>query len=58
MGQYNAGSVRRGFQVFAKNCGNCHGNIHRKYDAVLDRGYKQLELAVQLEFCKNLIGNG
>jgi len=34
MGQYNAGSVRRGFQVFAKNCGNCHGNLHRKYDAV------------------------
>lgn len=45
MGQYNAGSVRRGFQVFAKNCGNCHGNLHRKYDAVQDRGYRQLELA-------------
>merc|ERR1711957_991662 len=41
MGQYDAGSVRRGFQVFAKNCGNCHGNIHSKYDKVLDRGYRQ-----------------
>lgn len=46
MGVYDAGSVRRGFQVFAKNCGNCHGYIHRKYDAVLDKGYHQLELAV------------
>lgn len=45
MGAYDAGSVRRGFQVFAKNCGNCHGNLHRKYDAVLDKGYRQLELA-------------
>ena len=45
LGAYNAGSVRRGFQVFAKNCANCHGMIYRKYDFALDKGYKQQELA-------------
>lgn len=45
LGAYNAGSVRRGFQVFAKNCANCHGMNYRKYDFVLDKGYKQQELA-------------
>lgn len=45
LGTYDSGSVRRGFQVFAKNCANCHGMIHTKYDRVLDKGYKQLELA-------------
>ena len=44
LGAYNAGSVRRGFQVFAKNCANCHGMIYRKYDFVLDKGYTQKEL--------------
>lgn len=46
-GTFNSGSVRRGFQVFARNCSNCHGILHKKYDAVLDKGYKQLELAVE-----------
>ena len=45
LGTYNAGSVRRGFQVFAKNCANCHGMMYRKYDFALDKGYKQQELA-------------
>lgn len=40
-------SVRRGFQVFAKNCANCHGAIYKKYDVLLDKAYKQLELAVK-----------
>ena len=48
LGQYDAGSVRRGWQVFARNCANCHGMIYRKYDFLLDRGYKQLELAAQV----------
>lgn len=48
MGTYDAGSVRRGWQVFARNCANCHGMIYRKYDFLLDRGYKQLELAAQV----------
>ena len=45
LGAYNAGAVRRGFQVFAKNCANCHGMLYRKYDFVMDKGYKQQELA-------------
>lgn len=45
-GGYNSGSVRRGFQVFARNCSNCHGIMNKKYDYLLDRGYKQLELSV------------
>lgn len=45
LGQYDAGSVRRGWQVFSRNCANCHGMIYRKYDFLLDRGYKQLELS-------------
>lgn len=44
-GTYDAGSVRRGFQVFSKNCANCHGMIYRKYDFVLDKGYRQKELS-------------
>jgi ubiquinol-cytochrome c reductase cytochrome c1 subunit len=44
-GAYDAGSVRRGFQVFAKNCANCHGMTYRKYDFLLDKGYKQIELS-------------
>eukprot|EP01015_Nassula_variabilis_P007594 TRINITY_DN1583_c0_g2_i3.p1 TRINITY_DN1583_c0_g2~~TRINITY_DN1583_c0_g2_i3.p1 ORF type:complete len:323 (-),score=74.52 TRINITY_DN1583_c0_g2_i3:172-1140(-) len=45
LGTYDAGSVRRGFLVFARNCSNCHGMIYRKYDVLLDKAYKQLELA-------------
>ena len=45
LGGYDSGSVRRGFQVFAKNCGNCHGMIYKKYDTLLDKAYKQIELA-------------
>lgn len=45
LGTFNAGSVRRGFQVFTRNCANCHGMMYRKYDFVLDKGYRQLELA-------------
>ena len=45
LGAYNAGAVRRGFQVFAKNCANCHGMMYRKYDFLLDKGYKQMELS-------------
>jgi len=48
-GAYNAGSVRRGFQVFARNCSNCHGIMYKKYDAVLDKGYRQVELAKMLD---------
>jgi ubiquinol-cytochrome c reductase cytochrome c1 subunit len=47
LGTYDSASVRRGFQVFAKNCGNCHGMIYKKYDVVLDKAYNQLELAVK-----------
>jgi len=39
-------SVRRGFLVFARNCANCHGMIYKKYDMLLDKAYRQLELAV------------
>ena len=56
LGTYDSASVRRGFQVFAKNCGNCHGMIYKKYDVVLDKAYNQLELAVLffhfLEYCQ------
>jgi len=34
-----------GFQVFSRNCGNCHGMIAKKYDLLLDKVYEQLELA-------------
>ena len=46
-GTHNSGSVRRGFQVFARNCSNCHGMQYRKYDTLLDKGYRQIELAVR-----------
>ena len=42
--------MRRGFQVFARNCANCHGAIYKKYDILLDKAYKQLELAVKTFF--------
>ena len=47
-GNYNSGSVRRGWQVFSKNCANCHSMMYRKYDFLMDKGYKQLELAAQV----------
>lgn len=47
-GNYNGGSVRRGWQVFSKNCANCHSMLYRQYDFLMDRGYKQLELAAQV----------
>jgi hypothetical protein len=31
-----------GFQVFSRNCGNCHGMIAKKYDLLLDKVYEQL----------------
>ena len=32
LGTYDSGSVRRGFMVFTRNCGNCHGkNKIKKY---------------------------
>lgn len=40
LSNYDAGSVRRGFQVFSKNCANCHGMMYRQYDFLLDKGYK------------------
>ena len=43
-GTWDSGSLRRGWQVFSKNCANCHGMQYRKYDVLLDKGYKQLEL--------------
>ena len=45
LGTYDAGSVRRGFQVFSRNCANCHGMIYRKYDFLLGKAYNQIELA-------------
>ena len=39
LGTYDSGSLRRGFQVFTKNCGNCHGMIFKKYDVILDKAY-------------------
>ena len=44
-GTWDAGSVRRGAQVFMQNCATCHGLQYRKYDTMLDKGFKQLELA-------------
>ena len=43
-GTWDSGSLRRGWQVFSKNCANCHGMQYRKYDVLLDKGYKQSEL--------------
>lgn len=48
LGAWDAGSVRRGWQVFSRNCANCHGMQYKKYDVVLDKGYKQLELQSQV----------
>jgi ubiquinol-cytochrome c reductase cytochrome c1 subunit len=31
-----------GFQVFTRNCSNCHGMIGKKYDILLDKVYEQL----------------
>ena len=28
-----------GFQVFSKNCANCHGMMAKKYDLLLDKAY-------------------
>jgi len=47
-GTWDTGSVRRGWQVFSRNCANCHGMIYSKYDKLLDKGYKQLELQSQV----------
>ncbi|CAD8086567.1 unnamed protein product [Paramecium sonneborni] len=45
LGTFDSGSVRRGFLVFSRNCANCHGIVYKKYDVLLDKVYKQLELA-------------
>lgn len=45
MGTFDSGSVRRGFQVFTKNCANCHGIQYKKYDILLEKVYSQLELS-------------
>ncbi len=34
--------INVGFQVFSRNCGNCHGMIAKKYDLLLDKVYEQL----------------
>ena len=26
-----------GFQVFSRNCSNCHGMMYKKYDTLLDK---------------------
>ena len=31
-----------GFQVFSKNCANCHSIMGKKYDLLLDKVYEQL----------------
>ena len=31
--------INLGFQVFARNCANCHGMIGKKYDLLLDKAY-------------------
>lgn len=48
LGNYDSGSVRRGWQVFSRNCANCHSMVYRQYDFLMDKGYKQLELAAQV----------
>lgn len=48
LGTFDSGSVRRGFLVFSRTCANCHGMIYKKYDALLDKAYKQLELAAMV----------
>lgn len=34
-----------GFQVFSKNCANCHSIMGKKYDLLLDKVYEQIELS-------------
>jgi ubiquinol-cytochrome c reductase cytochrome c1 subunit len=58
LGTFDSGSVRRGFLIFARNCANCHGMIYKKYDALLDKGYKQLELAVRSLSLRELSARG
>ncbi len=31
-----------GFQVFTRNCSNCHGMIGKKYDYLLEKVYEQI----------------
>lgn len=31
-----------GFQVFSRNCANCHGMIGKKYDLLLEKVYEQI----------------
>lgn len=38
-------SPHAGFQVFSKNCANCHGYMGKKYDLLLDKVYEQIELS-------------
>jgi len=44
LGTWDSGSVRRGFLVFARSCANCHGMQYRRYDLLINKAYKQLEL--------------
>jgi hypothetical protein len=46
LGEYSISIlIHVGFQVFTKNCSNCHGMMYKKYDILLDKVYEQLELS-------------
>jgi len=41
---FNSATLRRGFKVFSRSCSGCHGAMHQKYDLLVDKGFKQMEL--------------
>ena len=43
-------SLRRGFKVFSRSCQGCHGAMHQKYDLLVDKGFRQGELAKRMVF--------
>lgn len=46
--------MRRGFKVFCRVCQGCHGAMHKKYDLLVDKGFKQRELIDRMVYLQQL----
>jgi len=47
---YNSATLRRGYKVFSRSCQGCHGAMHQKYDLLVDKGFRQMELSATMKF--------
>jgi len=47
---WNSATLRRGFKVFSRACSGCHGAMHQKYDLLVDKGFKQMELKKKMVY--------